>query len=524
MKYKRISEKVLIISVFLLYVLFTGCTTISEHEERSGLFAGQMTLFLKVPEKPSLNISFDISSINIISEDGISSNIMNTPLKIDSKYDRGRQIPLGEITLPEGRYSKIQFMVDQALIMKKGRVSDLAIPSEGIISDIHVDIKRKQNATLFLDWNVGASVTEGYLFRPEFSVKEKRPELSAFLVYVSNEDSNNVSVINRQSGEIAATILVGKRPRGIAVSSAGERSRVYVANSGSDSITVIDPTTNKIEQEVPVRFGRQPVDIAVASVSSGKELIFVANYNSNNVSVIDGTTYQELEKVNVGRGPISIEVDPPVDDLVRTRFLSIEDINTLQRYREKYLNVYVVNHDSNEVSVLRIDIQASTIAEVLSLSVDWKPVSVYVDYLRGKAYVANYGSDKLSVIDILKIVEGITSGAVSVINNVGSHITGVISDPSFDRIYLLNERAGEIDIMKPFADDFDALKSIMPPIMGTIFVGSSPRSFILDPDGRKFFVVNRGSDTISIINKTTRREEQVISVGGSPYGIAAFTK
>lgn len=59
-------------------------------------------------------------------------------------------------------------------------------------------------------------------------------------------------------------------------------------------------------------------------------------------------------------------------------------------------------------------------------------------------------------------------------------------------------------------------------MLGTILVGSSPRSLILDPEGRKIYVVNRGSDSVSVIDKTTRREEQVIPVGKKPYGIAMF--
>jgi YVTN family beta-propeller protein len=354
-KNQKILKALLLTYFSLLLVLLWSCTTTEEQEDRSRLFNGQVTLFLNGPEKASLDITFDLSAVNIVEENGTSREVMNTPLTINSIDAKGEQIFLGETTLPEGTYNKIQLIVKQSSIKKKGRMAGLALPSEVIEIDKTITVKRKQNTTLFLNWNADASVADGYLFKPVFAVKGQIPELSTLLIYVTNEDSNNVSVIDRQSGEIAATVMVGKKPRGISTSKGGERLKVYVANSGSNSISVIDPTTNKIENEIPIRFGREPQGIAVASISSEKELIFVANYGSNTVSMVDATTYQELEKIDVGRGPIAIEADPPIEILEGTRFLTFEDINVLKSYRERFFNVYVVNHDSNDVSVLRID-------------------------------------------------------------------------------------------------------------------------------------------------------------------------
>jgi YVTN family beta-propeller protein len=186
--------------------------------------------------------------------------------------------------------------------------------------------------------------------------------------------------------------------------------------------------------------------------------------------------------------------------------------------------VYVVNYDSNDVSIVRIDIRTLRSEEVITLDVDWNPIALDVDSRKGKVYVANYGSDKLSVIDILQTVKGNTAGAVSTINNIGRGVVDVISAPQFDRLYLLKERPGEILIIRPFADSFDSLKATMPPIMGHIRVGKMPRTFVLGPEGRKIYVVNRGSNSISVVDRTTKREEQIIPVGSNPYGITVFRR
>jgi YVTN family beta-propeller protein len=514
----------LLVACVLTLLLLSGCTATEERTTDTGVYNTQITLYLNGPQETSVDIDFALAAINIVAEDGSVTEVTGLAKSINSYDVLGRQILLGEKVLPEGKYDKLQLIVSSASISKKGSAASLALPAREIEIDINVSLKRRQNTTLFLNWNADASVQEGYLFRPVFVVQRQIPELSSLLIYVTNEDSDNVSVINRQSGEIAATVMVGKKPRGIATSHGGKRLKVYVANSGSNSVSVIDATTNKTENEIPIRFGREPVDIAVARTSNERESIFVANYISNTVSVVDAATYEEAEKIDVGRGPISIAADPPADSLVGTRFLSFEDINVLRSYREKYFNVYVANQNSNSVSVLRIDTASGRSAEVINLDVEWRPVALSVDYQRGKVYVANYDSDKLSVIDILQTVKGNAAGAVSTINNIGFSVTGIAADPVFDRIYLLKDTPGELMIIRPFGEGFDPLKTVMPPVMGTVSVGISPRSLIFDPEFRKLYVVNRGSDNISVIDKTTKKEELTITVGKRPYGIAVFPK
>jgi YVTN family beta-propeller protein len=51
--------------------------------------------------------------------------------------------------------------------------------------------------------------------------------------YITNQGSNNVSVIATASNTVTATIPVGHAPGGVSVTPDG--SRVYVANAGSDN-------------------------------------------------------------------------------------------------------------------------------------------------------------------------------------------------------------------------------------------------------------------------------------------------
>ena len=67
--------------------------------------------------------------------------------------------------------------------------------------------------------------------------------------YITNFLSNNVSVIPTTNA-VTATITVGGEPEGVAVSPDG--SKVYVANSNSDTVSVISTATNRVTATIPV--------------------------------------------------------------------------------------------------------------------------------------------------------------------------------------------------------------------------------------------------------------------------------
>lgn len=505
-----------------MLVFGVGCASMKDYVTSSAISEGQISVYLKGTEKVSTDVAFELQSVHIIAEDGTLREISLLPLKINSISLSDKQIIICDKTIPEGRYMKLQFTVKDAVLKREGSTASLAIPSRGISADIDITIRRNQNVPVFLTWNADASINAGFQFSPSLSVKVQTPELSSLLIYVTNEDSDNVSVINRQSGDIVANIMVGKKPRGIAVSQRKEKPKVYVANSASNSISVIDPTVNKVEAEIPLRFGNTPESIAVAKTAPDRELLFIANYGSDNVSVVDGSTYQEIDKINAGNGPVYIATDPPSDTLLQSRFLSFEDYNALRNYRERYFNVYVANKNSRDISLIRMDAQRLRADKVISLGVQWGPITLAVDYQRGKVYAGNYNYENLSVIDIVLIAKWVESGVVSEITNTGAKVTGIIPDPDLDRIYLLKEYPSEITVIRPFSEAFGTVRTTMAPIVRNIPVGDSPKSFVMDPEGRKIYTVNRGDDSVSVIDKTTATEERVIPVGKRPYGIAMF--
>jgi YVTN family beta-propeller protein len=96
--------------------------------------------------------------------------------------------------------------------------------------------------------------------------------------YVANSDSNSVTVIDGATNS-TTTVTSGTNPTAVAVNP--DTNRVYVSNAGSGNVTVIDGTNNST---ATVAAGTGPQAVAVNSVTNR---IYAANYGSNNVTVID---------------------------------------------------------------------------------------------------------------------------------------------------------------------------------------------------------------------------------------------
>jgi YVTN family beta-propeller protein len=104
-------------------------------------------------------------------------------------------------------------------------------------------------------------------------------------VYVANFGSNTVSVIATATDTvIGSPIAVGARPEGVAVTPDG--SKVYVANALSNTVSVIATATNTVTGS-PIPVGRFPVGVAVTPDGSK---VYVANEGDNTVSVIATAT------------------------------------------------------------------------------------------------------------------------------------------------------------------------------------------------------------------------------------------
>ena len=91
-----------------------------------------------------------------------------------------------------------------------------------------------------------------------------------------------IGTANAQKYSVIATIPVGGSPFGVAINQI--YGLVYVTNVLSNTVSVIDPATNKVVATIPV--GSVSRGSSGVAVDSTNGLIYVPNVRSNTVSVV----------------------------------------------------------------------------------------------------------------------------------------------------------------------------------------------------------------------------------------------
>lgn len=141
-------------------------------------------------------------------------------------------------------------------------------------------------------------------------------------MYVSNEDSGDLTVIDAAKDAVVGTIPVGKRPRGIRVDAAGRR--LFAAVSGSPrSPPGVDPATlpppdRSADGIAVIELSRGAVSATISSgqdpesfdlVESGAGLL-VSNEETGEASFVDVATGRVTAEVPVGTEPEGVTVSP----------------------------------------------------------------------------------------------------------------------------------------------------------------------------------------------------------------------
>ena len=247
---KKIS--MLLAATFLALFLVFSCTLKPGLEAPRYSNDGQVFVYLSSLREPRLDIGFTLSQMSFMDEDGNWYDVMLEPRAINSIELASGQIKLKEFYLPEGKYKKSRWIISEARYRRQDKEFKLSLPEPvhketingRVFLDTDFQVFRHESQCLFAEWDADGSITDNHLFVPRVTTKPQGLEIENILAYVSNEASNCVTIIDRREDKVVGTVAVGKAPRGITVSSNG--ARVYVANSGSKDISVIDTSNIKL--------------------------------------------------------------------------------------------------------------------------------------------------------------------------------------------------------------------------------------------------------------------------------------
>lgn len=427
---------------------------------------GQVFFYLQCPQRPTFDLSFSISGMAFLNEDGGWVDV-GLEKEVDSAEASTNQIRLHEFYLPPGKYRGVVWTISSAKVKKGEERFSLAVPEpDGRHQmDVEFSVSEGESQCLFADWDAERSVLERYMFKPTVTLRKQAMEIAETIVYVANTDSNCVTVIDRERDIVAATIAVGKAPVGIVASH--DVSKVYVANSGSDGISVIDTATNRVVNTIN-NFGYSPYRLALSEDSL---TLYSTNPGSDNVSVIDTISLTVTNRISVGKRPMFILAD------------------------HDSRKIYVTNAASHDMSV--IDIHTQSVEKTITVGLNPAGMVLHAGHL----YVANSGANTLYVLDLPSCV---VSKRISIGQGPALLLSGLQG-----YVYVSRADSNEIAFVYPS----------MGLVARDVSAGSLPSEMAIDRARRKLYVANSSSADVSVVDLPTYSTNRVIQVGKRPQGI-----
>ncbi|MDH5592291.1 MAG: PQQ-dependent catabolism-associated beta-propeller protein, partial [Gammaproteobacteria bacterium] len=124
----------------------------------------------------------------------------------------------------------------------------------------------------------------------------------SYRLFVTNEKSNSVSVIDSRTGEVETTLDIGDRPRGIGLSP--DHKTLYVALSEENAIGMVDVAT--LEMIGKLEAGEDPETFDVHPNGN----LYLSNEDDAKATVINPSTGKIIEEIRVGLEPEGVAVSP----------------------------------------------------------------------------------------------------------------------------------------------------------------------------------------------------------------------
>jgi YVTN family beta-propeller protein len=322
------------------------------------------------------------------------------------------------------------------------------------------------------------------------SPSQKSSDSSHFRIYVTNERSGDLSIIDASTLEVTATVPLGKRPRGIHASP--DHRFLYMTLSGSplagpgvdesklpppdktaDGIGVFDVQQGKLVRTL--QCGSDPENF---DLTKDGRTIIVSNEDDAKASFCDIASGKVTHTVPTGEEPEGVKVSP----------------------NGKF--VYVTSETTGTISAIDI----ATAKLIKTFKVGRRPRSVAFLPDSSRAYINAENDGTVTVVDATKheTIQTISLGQPGVIKPMS-----VLLSPNGATLYVSTGRGHKLFVIDTATNKITA----------SFEIGERPWGIDLSPDAKTLFSANGPSNDVSVVNLASQTVTKKIKVGDGPWGV-----
>ena len=269
-------------------------------------------------------------------------------------------------------------------------------------------------------------------------------------IYVANSGSNDVSVIDAYTMRLLATVPAGLRPVDVAV----EGDHVFVVNADSDSVAAIDGESNRLSSVVPVSIMARGM-----AVHPDTGRLYVACASTNSVFVLEDE--QVVDEIPVGLHPAEVAFSPDATELFVLNYVggNVMVVSTSDNHILKTAQVgrlpqgLAIAPDTGQLytSDALLDAEDQRLLRRAELATIYgsmvKPVDIQVDAQAGRAYMIASNGVPGSNSGLIVYIVDLKSGERVEASVGGLSMTGLALDPWSQCIFSTAARFGRYELI-----------------------------------------------------------------------------
>lgn len=299
-------------------------------------------------------------------------------------------------------------------------------------------------------------------------------------LYILNSLSDDMTVVDVATNEIIASVPVGPQPHGIA--SPASQDVLYVSTERDGALVVVDLLTNEVTARYPV-LATRPNEI---EVTSDGRFVYAPIFADGEYRVFDTRLEKIVATLPTPGGPHNVVVSP--DD----RYMYLAPLKSRDGGSEENTKIYVADTRTHGI----VDsIELGNAPRPICISPDGNRLYVNTDNLMGFLVVDIDARKAIAKAEYPMTAEERASPS-------RSHGIGVTPD---------GKEVWSTDINHGVVHVFDVSGDAPIPI-ARMPTGRQPLWLTVSKDGKRVYVSNKADDSISVFDVATKREVKRIAL------------
>lgn len=416
-------------------------------EDRNTGKGARLSVFLQLKKPSSPALRMNLIAVDVLAE-GLWVPMISEPVDLDAELLGAGQLFVSRRLLPAGNYQKVRLKVEKPVVKRQGEVLTLKLQEPVVEATIAngLEIGKTDSASIFITWDVEASLANPDAVLPVMSVAPQSPPLVADLVYVACPDIDTVYLIRSDKNWVYGSLGIEGTPSYLGVNISAKR--LYVLSAGDAMIRVVDIPNNRLIDSIRIPMVMAPgfmtmspdglyayvlderdnyvlrLDLSSGSLDKRVRLdyrpqyiLYLSTYDrlavssaqSQTVYILDAETLETVDTVRAGNNPQGLAVWNNLLYIAESKSntVTVYDLfdrkaqnrvrvgRSPQRILQSGDRVYVANYNDGSLSTM----VSGQLGVSRKIDVGGRPLEMAVSSNRNWIYIGNEGTGKLTVLD-----------------------------------------------------------------------------------------------------------------------------